>query len=128
MTSLVLVDSSAWVQSLRRKGDTDVRARVHELLVGDSAAWCDIVRVELWNGVRGDEEQQRLRDLDERLPRLPISDAVWELACHTARRARSSGVTVPSNDLVIFACAKTYGVRIEHVDKHYELLQNLPTS
>lgn len=125
MTSLVLVDSSAWVQSLRRNGDPDVRARVHELLVSDRAAWCDIVRVELWNGVRGDGENQRLHDLDERLPRLPITDTVWEVACHTARHARSSGVTVPSNDLVIFACAKTYGVQIEHVDKHYELLQRL---
>ncbi len=77
--------------------------------------------------MRGDEERQRLGELDERLPRLPITDAVWEFACQTARRARSSGITVPSNDLVIFGCAKTYGVEIEHVDKHYELLQHLPS-
>ncbi len=121
----MLVDSSAWVQSLRRKGDSDVRARVHKLLVSDRAAWCDVVRVELWNGVRGKKEHERLRDLDERLPRLPITDAVWEVPCQTARHARSCGVTVPSNDLVIFACAKTYGVPIEHVDKHYDLLQRL---
>lgn len=125
MTSLELVDSSAWVQALRRQGNSNIRARVHALLTTDMAAWCDVVRVELWNGVRGDDERERLRNLDELLPRLPITDAVWELACQTARHARAAGVTVPSNDLVIFACAKTYALRIEHVDKHYELLQRL---
>lgn len=47
-----LVDTSAWIETLRANGDAAVRARVRELAVDDRAVLCDMVRVELWNGAR----------------------------------------------------------------------------
>lgn len=89
------------------------------------AAWCDMVRLELWNGVRDDAERTALSKLDDTLPRLPISAVLWDAAVGLASKARAAGVTVPTGDLLIFACAKHYGVEIAHVDRHFDLLERL---
>ena len=56
MSPLVLIDTSAWAQALRRSGDPSVRARVAKHLADLTAAWCDMVRLELWAGVRNDAD------------------------------------------------------------------------
>lgn len=80
MTALVLIDTSAWTQTLRRSGDSAMRARVESLVVANRAAWCDPVRLELWNGVRGTMERARLRQLEQSLTSLPITGSVWDAA------------------------------------------------
>ena len=125
MNSWVMIDTSAWTHALRRNGDPVIRARVERLLNDRTAAWCEMVRLELWSGVRNDMERAALSRLDLTLPRLPIDEAIWNAATIYASKARAIGVTVPANDLLIFACAKAYGLSIEHADRHYELLEQL---
>lgn len=124
--SLVLVDTSAWTRALRRTGDPVIRERVQDLLDSGTAAWCEVVRLELWNGVRGDSERQALLLLEASVPVLAITTVVWAEAVRISRQARSTGLNVPTLDLVIFACAKIHNARIEHVDRHYDLLARLP--
>jgi len=120
---MVLVDSSSWIESLRQTGRPDVRKRVESLLAAGEAAWCDIIRLELWNGVGGPRERKTLREFDQDLPRLPIDEQVWELSIKLANRARQAGFTVPAVDLLIAACARRHGVSIEHCDEHYRSLE-----
>lgn len=120
-----MVDSSAWVHALRRNGDLAIRARVQKLLADRTAAWCEMVRLELWSGVRNDPERTALTKLDNTLPRIPIDQNIWNTAAVYASKARAAGVTVPSGDLLIFACATAYGLAIEHADRHYDLLEKL---
>lgn len=122
----VLIDTSSWTQALGEKGDDIVRRRVLALLSNSEAAWCDMVRIELWNGVRGESEKRRLRELDADLPRLEITSEVWDEACSVGLLARAAGLTVPASDLVIFACARTHRAGLEHNDKHFDLLAKLP--
>jgi predicted nucleic acid-binding protein len=75
-----LVDTSAWIHSLRADGDADVRGRVERLLRGGEACWCPMVALELWNGARGDHEKRVLRDLEAQLPTLDITSQVWSRA------------------------------------------------
>ena len=56
-----LVDTSAWIHQLRRKGDAAVRSRVEALLKAGEAAWCSAVRLELWNGVGSEAGRRILR-------------------------------------------------------------------
>jgi predicted nucleic acid-binding protein len=123
--ALVLIDTSSWTQALRRNGDISIRARVEALLANGQAAWCDAVRLELWNGVRGKIEQQKLRELEQFLPSLPITSEVWNETCALAEAARTGGLNVPAIDLLIFACARHHGVTVEHADRHYVLLEQL---
>lgn len=125
MSALVLVETSAWVQALRRGGDAAVRARVRQLLDEQRAAWCEMVRLELWSGVGGPDERRDLLRLDDALPRVPITDEVWQDAAQLAARARAGGKRFPASDLVIFACAKRHGLLIEHADRHYDMMDRL---
>lgn len=122
---MTLIDSSAWIHSLRPHGDAAVTERVRFLLETGEAAWCPMIRLELWNGARGEHEKRVLRDMVRDLPELDINRAVWSGADELARKARRLGVTAPATDLLIAACARHYGVNIEHDDEHLAALTGL---
>ena len=119
---MVLIDTSSWVHMLRADGDKAVRERVEALLQAGTACWCPMVRLELWNGARGDRDKKALRDFERRLPELPITDEVWNLAYALARQKRSVGDTVPGTDILIAACAQFHDVPLEHSDSDFDRL------
>jgi predicted nucleic acid-binding protein len=121
----VLVDSSLWVHQLRKSGDAAKRDRVNALLENGEAAWCPVVRLELWRGVTNDAERKTLRRYEALLPDYEISADVWTLSIQLADRARASGVTVPLADLLICACAKIHGLEVAHDDTHFDELLKL---
>ena len=120
-----LVDTSSWIDAMRRDGDAAVRARVQALMRTGEAAWCDLVRLELWNGLRGAAERKQMEALEADVILLSTTDAVWGKARELARRARTAGITVPGADLVIAACAWEHGVEMEHDDAHLTALAEL---
>jgi len=120
-----LIDTSSWIHSLRTGGDPQVRQRVGDLLLSGEACWCAVVRVELWNGARGTHEKRVLHDLEARLPELEMAVDVWEIACELARLARLKGLTVPTADILIAACARHHDVAVEAVDSYYHHLNRL---
>ncbi len=122
---MTLIDTSSWVDALRRDGDPEVKTRVAALLRAGTAAWCDIVRLELWNGLRGSAERKQMEELEADVINLPSNDAVWARARLLAQRARAKGVTVPATDLLIAACAWEHGVAMEHDDAHLTALAAL---
>lgn len=124
----VLVDSSLWVHQLRRSGDPAKRARVNGLLERGEAAWCAVVRLELWRGVTNDAERRTLRRYEALLPDYDITADVWERAIRLADRGRTAGVTVPLADLLVFACAQAHGLELAHDDAHLDTLATLETS
>jgi len=95
------------------------------LLVNGNAAWCDMIRLELWNGASGQAETEMLRRLERDLPSLEITGDVWKTASSLARQARAAGMTVPSTDLLIVACARHHNASLEHVDRHFHLVSQL---
>ena len=121
----VLVDSSLWVHQLRRGGDPAGRDRVNALLEAGDAAWCPVVRLELWRGGTSDAERKTLRRYEALLPDYAMSPDVWERAVRLADRGRAAGVTAPLADLLIFACAQVHGLEIAHDDGHFDDLARL---
>ena len=121
----VLVDSSLWVHQLRKSGDPAKRDRVNAFLESGEAAWCPVVRLELWRGVTNDAERKTLRRYEALLPDYEISAEVWQRSIQLADRARASGVTVPLADLLIFSCARIHGLEVAHDDSHFDELMKL---
>ena len=122
---MTLVDSSSWVEALRERGDPVVRARVESLLEAGDAAWCPMIRLELWRGVRAGAERRALQFLESRIVDLKIDDEVWQRAIELMNHARSEGLTAPSTDVLIVATAMHHGVSIEHCDDHLDRLLKL---
>lgn len=119
---IVLIDTSSWIEALRSSGRRDVRDRVMRLMLDGRAAWCDMVLVELWNGVRGDYEKRKLAELEKEMLSLATTSEVWETARSLARKCRHAGQTVPAADIVITACALSHNSGMEHCDSHIELI------
>lgn len=119
---MVLVDTSAWVHFLRPDGDHAVRAKVEAALKAGTAAWCALVRLELWNGAGGERERKVLREFERLIPELAIDAATWIEACELARRCRAAGVTVPATDILIAACARQHGTDLEHADGDFDAI------
>lgn len=120
-----LVDTSSWVHALRRQGAAAVRTRVKTLLEAGEAAWCPMVRLELWNGVGSESDRKSLLALEEVIPELPVTEEVWQAAFDLAERCRRGGKTAPVQDLLIGACARFHRVELEHDDRHYDWLMTL---
>lgn len=116
---LVLVDTSSWIHFLRVGGDVDTRTRVSAALEAGTARWCAMVRLELWNGARGEHEKKVLREFERLVPELPTVAAVWDGAFELSRRCRTASLTVPATDVLIFACAQHYGAALEHADEDF---------
>lgn len=117
-----LIDTSAWIHGLRPDGNPKIKERVRALLDSGEAAWCAMVRLELWNGARGEHERRVLKDIDAFINDLEISSDVWRKAGDLAQKARAHGKIIPSTDLLIAACARHHGVEIEHADAHFDTI------
>lgn len=121
----VLIDTSAWIEAMRASGDEAIRLRVERLMLDARAVFCDLVRLELWNGARGERERRWLRELEEALETVPTTPEVWERASSLARSCRARGITVPATDLLVAACAAEHGLDLLHRDAHFDRLQGL---
>lgn len=122
---MVLIDSSVWVEALRRSGSEEIRERVYGLVQSGEAAWCAAIRLELWPGVRDLRERKMLDEFRLIVVDLPITSAVWESAIKLAAQARSKGMSCPYADLLIHSCAKMHKLELLHRDQHFDRLAKL---
>ena len=116
---MVLVDSSAWIESLRRQGDMRVKLAVEGLLDAYEAQWCSPVRLEVLGGARM-EERARLGEHFSVIPYRPCREDDWDRAVALAWRLRGKGLTVPWLDVVIAAIALHDGTRLYAIDTHFK--------
>ncbi|HWB53988.1 MAG TPA: PIN domain-containing protein [Tepidisphaeraceae bacterium] len=89
---MILIDTSCWTHALRKKGNPDIAARVKRLLDTEEAAWCNVVRLELWHGVGNDWDRQLLEFLELTVKNLVVTADVWQHAMYIASNARKKGV------------------------------------
>jgi len=119
-----LVDSSAWVEFLRRKGDPKIKHLVARLLQVDQAAYTCPIRFELLSGVRPGEEA----DLDQAFAlshHFPFEQDDWREAAELERQFRAKGLNVPRNDLFVATVAIRTGVVILCRDAHFNAAQKV---
>jgi predicted nucleic acid-binding protein len=122
MNDLVIIDTSSWIEALRKSGNADVRNRVKTIMIEGRAACCDMILLELWNGAKGDPERKMIKELENEIMCLPTTIKVWTFAKELAKKCRKSGKTIPSTDILIVSCGIVNNVSIESHDKHFPTL------
>lgn len=113
-----LVDTSAWVEFLRRRGDPPAKEAVAALLEDDLAAYTCPIRFELWSGARPEEEA----DLEQALGfshHILFEAEDWRQAALLERRLRASGLNIPRNDLFVAVVAVRGGLSLVCRDAHF---------
>lgn len=119
---MTLVDTSSWIHALRHNGNADVKQCVGALLREGEACWCDMVRVELFQGAAKKKELDYLQELDRDLVLLPTTREVWEHVCAISRTLRMAGKMVPFTDRLIFSCSRIHATGLEHRDRHFDTI------
>jgi predicted nucleic acid-binding protein len=119
-----LVDSSAWVEFLRRKGDSKIKLAVARLLQADQVAYTCPIRFELLSGVRAGEQN----DLEQAFAlshHFPFEQNDWQEAAALERQLRARGLTMPRNDLFVATVAIRTGVAVLCRDAHFSTAQKV---
>jgi len=122
---MILIDTSSFVHFLLRKGDPEVKERVRMILRSGDAAICPMIEVELSMGVATEQDGRDVQELCSLLISLPVDEDVWTEAARLGRACRRNGTPVPASDLVIAACARVHGARIEACDSHFSVLEKI---
>jgi predicted nucleic acid-binding protein len=121
---MTLVDSSAWIEFLRRKGDPVAKDKVARLLEAGLTAYTCPIEFELLSGVKPAEEA----DLKQALhlsQHIPFTRADWHEAALLERKLRSSGVTIPRNDLFVATVAIRAGLTLSCRDTHFDAISRV---
>jgi predicted nucleic acid-binding protein len=120
---MILVDTSAWIELLRKHGDAKVKAHVARYLSIEEAAFTCPVRFELLAGAR-DSERGDVEQALEFGHHLPFTEAMWVKAADMERGLRGRGVMVPRDDIFVATVALEHNVGILCKDRHFDLMRD----
>lgn len=119
---MILADSSAWIEYLRRTESVADR-RMDALLGEDAVAVTDVVLMEVLAGARDELDSIRLRRLLRRCEPFPTTPVDYEAAAQLHRACRAGGETVRKlTDCLIAAVAIRTGVRVLSADADFTVL------
>lgn len=118
VSDMVLIDSSAWIEALRKRGAIEVKLAIESLLEAYAATWCSAVRLEVLGGARA-EERHRLGVYFSVIPYLSTNEEDWNRAIALAWKLRDNGITVPWLDVLIASIAIGADLRLYAVDAHF---------
>ena len=118
-----LVDTSAWVEFFRARGDSRVKRHVASLVQADAAAFTCPIYFELLAGVR-QAEQQDLETTFAFCQRVLFVAADWVEAARLEQVLRSKGLRLPRNDLFVATVALRTGRDLVCRDRHFEQMRD----
>ena len=119
--SVILIDTSAWIEFLRDTGSTV--CKVVDELLADEIAICDAVRMEVLAGARNESHLQMLRRLLARATVIQTTVADYDDAAALYRRCRRQRETVRKLiDCLIASTAIRAGVSVLHGDTDFDVL------
>lgn len=120
---MTLIDTSAWIEFLRRAGDPVVKGRVASLIEAEQAAVCGPIEFELLAGARPTETPD-IHTAVSFCTVLEFSSACWRHAADLERALRANGITVPRDDILVASAALEHGTPIYCCDAHFELMRD----
>jgi len=103
----VLVDTSIWSQSLRRRtrGDSAAIAELTSLVQDGRVAMIGPIRQELLSGIKERAQFERLREHLSAFPDVEITSHDYEEAASFFNRCRAKGIHASNTDFLICAVA-----------------------
>lgn len=118
----VIIDTSAWIESLRPKGSRAIRETVRRLLKDAVILMPGIIKAELLRGTKGQKGFKELSGLLDGLEYLPVDDSFWEKLARFSFDLFRAGITVPLTDTYIALITIQEKAKIFHNDKHFNLI------
>lgn len=120
---MTLIDTSAWIEFFRRKGNTGIKERVRDFIASGEAAYTCPVAFELFAGARSDEVPDLRAGLDFAV-RFELLAKHWDTAGALAGGLHAKGIRIPASDLLIAVVASGHGIPIMTTDAHFTIIKN----
>ena len=118
----VIVDTSAWIEFFRPKGDAKLREEVKRLIAEAGILLPGIIKAELPRGARSAEGYERLDELLKGLTYLPVAEDFWERLWRFSFDLLRKGIVVPLADAYIALLAIENNASLLHCDQHFDLV------
>lgn len=119
----VLVDSNVYIGLLRRGLDP---VQVLGAWAGsEDLATCGMVRLEVERGLRVERVRRHMRAFFDVLIMIPTGNTAWIRASELAWSLDRRGITLPSQDCLIAACAQAAGAAVLTDDRHFDCIPQL---
>lgn len=115
-----LVDTSVWIEFLRKSGSAVIQARLRPLILHGQVGVGNWIVLELMTGLRRTENPAHLLDRFSPITHLPFPDEAWPRAWNLASSLRKHGVTPTAADCFIATVAMEAGVPLIHCDGDFE--------
>ena len=122
MTTVLLIDTSAWIDFFRGKQNTVTDAVQLALQLG-LARLCGPVKAELLQGAKTKKEKQQLNVLFDAVENLAVSESDWETAGASLQTLRENGTTLPLTDALIATIANRHKAHVLTLDHHFSHLK-----
>jgi len=122
----VLVDTSAWIVSFKKKGNDELKEFLKRSLEERKALTNELIILELLRGCRNREEFQNLKTRLESLDRVEITKGVWERTFSLGFSLKRKGIIIPTVDLVIACLAMENDCFLLHHDRHFTMMRSYP--
>ncbi len=121
---IVLVDTSAWIVSFKKKGNDELKKYLKHSVEEGTAATNELIILELLQGCRNRKEFQNLKVRLESLDRVEITKGVWKRTFSLGFSLRRKGITIPTVDLVIACLAMENDCFLLHHDRHFTIMRD----
>lgn len=112
---MILADSSVLIEWQRMPS-----IQLYQVMTRYHAGICGITVVEVLAGARDPQERERSVDLFSSFARVPIDDAVWELAGELSAKLRLRGTPLMVADVIIAATAIYHHLPLWTRDNHFD--------
>ena len=118
---MILIDTSAWIEFFRKRGDPNVKKRVAFYIEKDQATYTCPILFELLAGAR-DKEISDIEVSFSFCNWIPFDSQCWKRAACLERELRAKGVTVPRDDIFVASVAILNELPLYSTDAHFQLM------
>ena len=120
--SLILVDSSVWIDYYRPSGPMTLKHRLQKEVANGTVATLGLIVVEVLQGAPTPSIFSSLQEDFLGLHWLDVTRQVWLEAAQLSVQARRAGWLTPTTDVVIAATAIHYRCHLWHRDTDFTRL------
>ena len=121
-SSLILVDSSVWIDYYHPRGAQKLKQRLQESLEDGLIATMGLIATEVLQGAPTASAFATLQEDFLGYQWLEMTQDVWLEAAQLGARLRHAGVSTPTTDVVIAATALHYRCSLWHRDEDFTRL------
>lgn len=125
MSNIYLVDTSTWIEGLRKGGNPEAQHWLKTVLSQEAVVIIPPVKTELLSGSLSEKQFNKFKGELEALTLLNRDDEAWEKAAELNFRLRRQGVNIPVIDVLIASWSLLYNCILVHHDRHYEMIKNI---